>query len=389
MSSFEKTAGTNLDEILASIRKTLADESTPPAPSVAEPDAPAEPSPAASAGQNGAQLGSGKLDDDLADLLAGGLATSPASSSREPTDPANLDPKDPLWFLRPRADRETQGSAATGDRRDLDPATPAEGNGMAPAERSSLPPLFVTDPAGGSPAAINGTTTPAPARGTAASPPSPGVAMPAPALGSGAQGPSAVVEAESATARAEAISPLPADTIAARLAVPKDPAAKAEIPSPATPQPSTAKSAVGAFPAAASQAGAIKPAAVAVTTDPVSVQPLAKPATPGEPVRSPAAAMGAPMRQPAGLGQLRGTAAPQGISNGAAKTLSASAFRDGAGAAGVAASQTQAMEQIIEQLLEPLLRRWVEANLPRLVDTAIRAEVARALDAKDGPARKS
>jgi cell pole-organizing protein PopZ len=44
--------------------------------------------------------------------------------------------------------------------------------------------------------------------------------------------------------------------------------------------------------------------------------------------------------------------------------------------------QTQALEQIIEQLLEPLLRRWVDANLPRLVDAAIRAEVARVLDAK-------
>ena len=45
-------------------------------------------------------------------------------------------------------------------------------------------------------------------------------------------------------------------------------------------------------------------------------------------------------------------------------------------------AQTQALEQIIEQLLEPLLRRWVEANLPRLVDAAIRTEVARALDTK-------
>jgi cell pole-organizing protein PopZ len=66
----------------------------------------------------------------------------------------------------------------------------------------------------------------------------------------------------------------------------------------------------------------------------------------------------------------------------------AAAARPGATSAPVApsaativpASQTQALEQIIEQLLEPLLRRWVEANLPRMVDAAIRAEVARALE---------
>jgi cell pole-organizing protein PopZ len=42
--------------------------------------------------------------------------------------------------------------------------------------------------------------------------------------------------------------------------------------------------------------------------------------------------------------------------------------------------QTQALEQIIEQLLEPVLRRWVEANLPRMVEMAIHAEVVRALE---------
>lgn len=55
---------------------------------------------------------------------------------------------------------------------------------------------------------------------------------------------------------------------------------------------------------------------------------------------------------------------------------------DAASATTVPTTQTQALEQIIEQLLEPLLRRWVEANLPRLVDAAIRAEVARGLHTK-------
>ena len=51
-------------------------------------------------------------------------------------------------------------------------------------------------------------------------------------------------------------------------------------------------------------------------------------------------------------------------------------------------AQTHALEQIIEQLLEPLLRRWVEANLPRLVDATIRAEVARALEKKPESGRQ-
>jgi hypothetical protein len=41
--------------------------------------------------------------------------------------------------------------------------------------------------------------------------------------------------------------------------------------------------------------------------------------------------------------------------------------------------QSKALEQAIAQLLEPLLRKWLESNLPRLVETAIREEVARGL----------
>jgi cell pole-organizing protein PopZ len=58
----------------------------------------------------------------------------------------------------------------------------------------------------------------------------------------------------------------------------------------------------------------------------------------------------------------------------------ASAAPQPAGAKAAPTSQTQALEQIIEQLLEPVLHRWVEANLPRLVETAIRAEVVRLLE---------
>jgi cell pole-organizing protein PopZ len=75
----------------------------------------------------------------------------------------------------------------------------------------------------------------------------------------------------------------------------------------------------------------------------------------------------------------RATALNGAAAQTAAPTVSPA---DAAGATMVPTAQTQVLEQIIEQLLEPLLRRWIDANLPRLVDAAIRAEVARVLEAK-------
>jgi len=71
MSSFDKTAGKNLDEILASIRKTLADESPHTEANAGEPSAPADTK--AAVPPNGLKIPATKIDEDLADLLAGGL----------------------------------------------------------------------------------------------------------------------------------------------------------------------------------------------------------------------------------------------------------------------------------------------------------------------------
>jgi len=47
-----------------------------------------------------------------------------------------------------------------------------------------------------------------------------------------------------------------------------------------------------------------------------------------------------------------------------------------------AVARNPALEQMIAQLLEPVLMRWLDANLPRMIDGIVRAEVARALNAR-------
>ncbi len=44
-----------------------------------------------------------------------------------------------------------------------------------------------------------------------------------------------------------------------------------------------------------------------------------------------------------------------------------------------AGPQERTLEQVIGELLEPVIRQWLEANLPRLVEEVVRKEVARAL----------
>ena len=44
-----------------------------------------------------------------------------------------------------------------------------------------------------------------------------------------------------------------------------------------------------------------------------------------------------------------------------------------------AGPQARTLEQVIGELLEPVIRQWLEANLPRLVEELVRKEVARAI----------
>jgi hypothetical protein len=48
----------------------------------------------------------------------------------------------------------------------------------------------------------------------------------------------------------------------------------------------------------------------------------------------------------------------------------------------VGALPTQALEQVVAGLLEPVIRQWLQSNLPRLIEKAVREEVVRALAAE-------
>src|SRR5262249_4460372 len=96
--------------------------------------------------RNGGPAQSDKIDDDLADLLAGGLGGSPSQSvGKEASSPEPVDHKDPLWFLRPSGGREGQVLPLSDDR-NLD--TLADGTVLTPPERSNLSPQFIADDLG-------------------------------------------------------------------------------------------------------------------------------------------------------------------------------------------------------------------------------------------------
>jgi cell pole-organizing protein PopZ len=368
MSSFDKTAGKNLDEILASIRKTLADESSQPQANLPPPTAATDPNAPAPASQNGIAIAN--VDDDVADLLAGGLGGSGPQTEPKETVGAAGDPNDPLWFLRPSGGREPVAPrtdelvSAAGDN--------LPGPAVAP-ERPSLAALFVAErgSVGDDIGAANGlAATPAQAEANSLPEPGPGDSK---ASGEASAGPG--------TAGLGTTGALPPPQVAAAGVTMAKTPADARGPS----KPDLARPAVAA-------------------AAPAPGSPGTEPATaPGKPVAGPVAVRSprpaeSERSQPAAVmpGRAEGMAASPMVHAAAAgdpHTLNgagpatqvprAALAADAAvGAAAGPAAPTHALEQIIEQLLEPLLRRWVEANLPRLVDAAISAEVARALEAK-------
>jgi hypothetical protein len=51
-------------------------------------------------------------------------------------------------------------------------------------------------------------------------------------------------------------------------------------------------------------------------------------------------------------------------------------------ATGGDALPTRALEQMVAELLEPVIRQWLNTNLPRLIEKAVREEVARVVAAE-------
>src|SRR5262245_336735 len=181
MSSIDKTAGKNLDEILASIRKTLADESPHPEFSAPERNSASEGRAPAFVNHNGSKAPADKIDEDLADLLAGGLGMPAVAPGQKDAPDAAGDQKDPLWFLRPSAGRESQVLPLPADR--VSPSFGAPADGAAAPEPPSLAPVFVSENGSASsqpsPAATGPTLPPssqasaAPTAASTAEPPTP------------------------------------------------------------------------------------------------------------------------------------------------------------------------------------------------------------------------
>jgi cell pole-organizing protein PopZ len=393
MSSFDKTAGKNLDEILASIRRTLADESTQP--DAAQPLVQANSS--ASLAGNGSPVAPAKIDDDFADLLAGGLGTTPVpSAGTEAADGAPAHQKDPLWFLRPSA-REPQVLPLPPDRT-LPSLDGLADSGIPPPQRSSFEPQFISDSHGGDvqPAGASSTSPASP--GQAATSPAPATeprtiskSKPANGLAPEATGPASAKGSDGAELGSAAAAP-PSDPAGAANPEEVSPANRqAEVKAPAAAAKADGTNLGGAPGGASATAGSpspvVRPEAVPVKPDPGQQQAAAKgnpasPADAGKPAAA-APATATPSRFGGGptVSKTASTPARATGLNGAG-AAGASAAPPPAGAKAVPTSQTQAIEQIIEQLLEPVLHRWVEAKLPRLVETAIRAEVARILENK-------
>ena len=53
----------------------------------------------------------------------------------------------------------------------------------------------------------------------------------------------------------------------------------------------------------------------------------------------------------------------------------------------VGALPTRALEQVVGEMLEPVIRQWLQTNLPRLIEKAVREEVVRALAAERDAAK--
>jgi cell pole-organizing protein PopZ len=352
MSKPEPTGGKSLEDILSSIRKSLADEppsrqselpaaaakTALPDPKPAQPARAFDPSKADSgaslagklaAGLNGAPHTPHAGDDDLSDLLA----TAPTKPALAPVDApkppeARSNAKDPLWFLS-RLSATATDAARARDAAEAPGGSPEEVKLSRPETlRPSLPPLFG---AGSEP------IPPAAPRQD-----SPNVSLTAKTEPRGIP---RQVSDEATTAKASqepgaaAVASIPP---AATASPPSSPQGSHTVDNPAAKDVSTPSSA------------ALDAAPTMTTTPPQPVTEIA-PAVQAEtdtPGLAPATeAAPAPSAEPA------------------------------------SAPPAAAFEQVVGQLLEPVIRQWLHSNLPRLIEKAVHEEVVRVLAAERDAAK--
>ena len=360
MSKPDPTGAKSLEEILASIRRSLADEPArapepravpamaaqpepKPAPPVANPPAKA----------NGAGLLASKLaaglngasktlapDDDLSELLASEpkKPAPPAPADVPKPAEAKSDAKDPLWFLTrlsaAAGDSAPPGSAARARDAAKAPAPPVEEVKLSRPEtlRPSLPPLF-----------------------SAGSEPTPPAATPE------------ETQDSSPTARTEPRS----------------------VPPHVNGEAKTAEAQPEVTAATPTRAPVLQAAAPAAKTWPVEAATPPSEAPRQAAVSFPPAPPAAPVT-PALRDEVKPLPMPVAEARSDTVEESAPLPADSAHAPGpeqVGALPTQALEQVVAGLLEPVIRQWLQANLPRLIEKAVREEVVRALAAERDAAK--
>jgi cell pole-organizing protein PopZ len=388
MSKPEAQDESGLGEILASIRKSLAEPVQPVeerkeelGDKLAAPiDDGADKAEAAVHASDAAAAAAGKLPDDGVGAPAGERAAAAGGEPRR---------RDPLWFLRAAREHEEAASDPTMAQA----ASPAAGDD-APAGLHAEEPTLEPGPQGGDvDRAAAATTTPT--RGAEAGKDAPQA---------GAEAPVAIRLTQPHDLR-KSFPPLFGE--APPVPAPMPIAAQADIPATAvtafierikTPFFETGVSAVAAPEAGeglaaletAPQTHAASGPSLAAMREPAALDrftPLREgtpePPVPERDVVLAAVSLESPQGPSEGQSLQSAAAIAAREPERAAAPLRAGEpvrHANGAAAAGVAPlPATAGLEAIIAELLEPVLRQWLETRLPGLIETAIREEVARQL----------
>lgn len=376
MSKPEAKGAQNLEEILSSIRRSLSEESTAGLVDLRPAATPAErawssgaratetKAPAAKAaapvpeaaprndGLSGRLAGAlngspSAFDDDLGDFFAHvpKRAVPPAAGDAPKPAVNGSGGADPLWFLgRPGAPEDPAAPAATARARtdhSERQQPPAEEITLSRPEtlRPSLPPLFGADQETNLAAKVAGLTEP---------------------------------QVPSIDDMLSAFSFDAPPARAAKVEAPPQPAA--EVPAPAVPPAAAPEPLPEALPAALAEPA---PAPNLEASPEPALSPVLD--APPEPIEVPVAPPEGVIN-PWGPTAVAANAAPDPEPE---RSPAAEAVVPGAVEAPAPANP--ALEHMIAQLLEPVLVRWLDANLPRMIETTVRAEVERAINARPGP----
>jgi len=417
MSKAEKIAEPSMDEILASIRKIIAEEPVPakaPTQGIPErrvaPEAPAVRAPAkvapvaavgaapqpktelspvakvvteATAPLSGAvsdkattRVNHALLDDDLDDLVEDGLPVVGFASEAKASPVSDAGPAQPT-MSQPKAAPSKPDATLTG-------AAIAKPIANGPAALDvHLARTFAVPAAGASPAVdLAAPKGPAPTSFTASVIPAPLSSAPAPAPQAKAPAPAPAPAAALAIAigKAPAVqepavpakmdAPIAAPPTETRASESVSPEIKKDA-APLSPMSNAAKTAATALEVLAAGLGAPSKVSVPKANGAESVAKSSpSPVATAAPI---APAVSAPVTVEAPMAPAAQTAAPDVV---VAVEAVAPAKAAEASVAPPIAAPVRTMEDTVAELLRPMLREWLDSNMPRIVEKALRIETA-------------